>query len=35
VPAARHNMEVAVDMDANEVVRRLIACLNEAAGIAG
>ena len=35
VPAARHNMEVAVDMDANEVVRRLIACLNEAANVAG
>ena len=31
VPAARHNMEVAVDMDAGEVIRRLIAALNEAA----
>lgn len=32
VPAARHNMEVAVDMDAGEVVRRMIAALSEAAG---
>lgn len=31
VPAARHNMEVAMDMDASEVVRRMIAALNEAA----
>ena len=32
VPASRHNMEVAVDMDAGEVVRRLIATLHQAAG---
>lgn len=31
IPAARHNMEVVVDMDVNEVIRRLIAKLNEAA----
>jgi inosine-uridine nucleoside N-ribohydrolase len=32
IPAARHNMEVAVDMDAAEIVRRLIATLHQAAG---
>ena len=31
IPAARHNMDVVVDMDVTEVIRRLIAKLNEAA----
>jgi purine nucleosidase len=35
LPAARHNMEVVVDINVDEVVRRLIAKLNEAARLAG
>ncbi len=31
VPAAKHNMEVAIDMDVAEVIRRLIRNLNESA----
>jgi len=35
VPAALHNMEVAIDMDAAEVVRRIIRSISEAARQAG
>jgi len=35
VPAAKHNMEVAVDMDVAEVIRRMIHTLNEVAIAAG
>lgn len=35
VPAAKHNMEVAIDMDVTEVIRRLIRNLNEIAAGSG
>lgn len=35
VPAAKHNMEVAIDMDVAEMIRRMIRTLNEAAVAAG
>jgi purine nucleosidase len=35
VPAARHNMEVAVDMDAPAVIREMLRSLNDAGKLAG
>ena len=35
IPAVRHNMEVAVDMDAPAVIREMLRSLNEAGKLAG